>query len=76
MVDNSYVGDSLNVKWFREKRVDKYRIYYLIYDDLSVVFMVRTSEKKDQQRIINTIRLLFEFLMKELEELIDKEEIT
>lgn len=75
LIDNPYVGDPLNVKWFREKRIDKYRIYYIIYDDLSAVFMVGISEKKDQQRIINTIRLLFEFLRKELEDLVDKEDV-
>lgn len=28
LVDNPYLGSPLNVKWFREKRIDKYRIYY------------------------------------------------
>ena len=58
LVGNSYTGDSLNVKWFREKRIGKYRIYYLIYEDLNSVFMVAISEKKDQQKVINTIKLL------------------
>jgi len=31
LVENPYVGDALNVKWFREKRIGKCRIYYLIY---------------------------------------------
>jgi len=31
LIENPYVGDALNVKWFREKRIGKYRIYYLIY---------------------------------------------
>ena len=72
LVENPYVGDPLNVKWFREKRADKYRIYYLIYDDLKAVFMVAISEKKDQQKVINTIRLLFDYFKEELEKLIDK----
>ncbi len=74
--ENPYVGDPLNVKWFREKRIGKYRVYYLIYDDLNSVFMVGVSEKKDQQKVINTIRLLFEFFRVELEKLIRKEDFT
>ncbi len=73
LVENPFAGDPLGVKWFREKKIDKYRVYYLIYEDLKVVFMVAISGKKDQQRIINTIRLLFDFLRKEIENLIDKD---
>lgn len=69
LVANPYVGDPLGVKWFREKRIDKYRIYYIIYEDLMSVFMVALSEKKDQQKVINTIRFLFEFFRKEIEDL-------
>ena len=59
LVENPYVGDPISVKWFREKRYGKYRIYYLIYEDIQAVFMVGISEKKDQQKIINTIKFLF-----------------
>ena len=75
-MENLYVGNPLNVRWFREKRIEKYRIYYLIYEDLRSVFMVAISEKKDQQKVINTIRLLFDFFRDELEHLVDKENIT
>ena len=67
LVKNPYVGDPLNVKWFREKKIEKYSIYYIIYEDLESVFMVAISEKKDQQKVINTIRLLFDFLRDEIE---------
>ncbi len=76
LIENPYTRDHLSIKWFREKRIGKYRIYYLIYDDIKAVFMVAISEKKDQQRVINTIRLLFEFFRKEIESLIDKEDAT
>lgn len=29
LVENPYVGDPLGVPWFREKKKDKFRIYYL-----------------------------------------------
>jgi|WetSurMetagenome_2_1015567.scaffolds.fasta_scaffold457176_2 hypothetical protein len=35
--------------------------------------MVAISEKKDQPRVINTIRLLFELLRFEIENIVDKE---
>ncbi len=76
LVENPYVGDPLNVKWFREKRYNKYRIYFIIYDNLESVFMVAISEKKDQQKVINTIRLLFDYLKKEIENIIKKEDFT
>ncbi len=75
LIENPYSGDPISVKWFREKRYDKYRIYYLVYDDLDAVFMIAISEKKDQQRVINTIRLLLDFLRQELKHLIDKEKL-
>lgn len=33
--------------------------------------MVAISEKKDQQKVINTIRLLFDFFRNEIEKLIE-----
>ena len=75
LVINPYAGDPLNVKWFREKRIDNFRIYFIIYEDLKAVFMVAISGKKDQQRTINTIRLFFDLLREELERLIDKEKL-
>lgn len=75
LIENPYIGDSLNVKWFREKKIGKYRIYYLIYEEFDSVLMIAISGKKDQQRVINTIRLLFDLFKKEIENLIDKEDL-
>jgi hypothetical protein len=71
--ENPYVGDPLNVKWFREKKMDKYRVYFIIYEDIFSVFMVAISEKKDQQKVINTVRFLFDFFREEIEKLIREE---
>ena len=70
LVENPYYGTPLGVKWFREARYEKYRIYYLIYEELESVFMAAISEKKDQQKVINTIKLLLEFFREELEKII------
>lgn len=72
LVKNPYSGDSLGVLWFREKRYKKYRIYFLIYDNLESVFMVAISEKKDQQKVINTIKLLLNFFSEEIENLVKR----
>lgn len=66
---NPYVGDPLGFKWFREKKIDAYRIYYLIYDDLGAVFMIAISGKKDQQKVINTIKLFLDCFRNEIEKL-------
>lgn len=39
---------------------------------LESVFMVAISEKKDQQRVINTIKLLFDNFEEEIRKLIDE----
>jgi len=73
LTENPYIGDPLGVRWFREKKHKKYRVYFLVYDDLSSVFMVGISAKKNQQKEINTIRLLLTFFRAEIESLARKQ---
>src|SRR3972149_12261550 len=70
IVENPYTGDPLGVRWFREKKHKNYRVYFLVYDDLASVFMVGISDKKDQQKVINTIKFLMEFFREEIEKLV------
>ena len=56
LVENPYVGDPLGVPWFREKKKDKFRIYYLIYEEFVIVFVVALSTKKTQQETIDEIK--------------------
>lgn len=53
--DNPQTGDQIRFKFFREKRIDEKRVYYLIYDDLQIVLFVAVSGKKDQRETINYI---------------------
>ena len=55
LLQNPYVGDQIRVPWFREKKKDKFRMYYLIYEEYKSVYLVALSAKKDQQAVINTI---------------------
>ncbi|HLD79349.1 MAG TPA: hypothetical protein VJA18_02220 [Candidatus Nanoarchaeia archaeon] len=66
--DNPYVGKPLGVRWFREKKLDVFRMYYLIYEDLQAVYIITLSGKKDQQKVINTIRVFLEQYRIEIEE--------
>jgi len=67
LVLNPYVGKPLGFEWFREKKYGKYRLYYLIYEDLIAVYLVTTSEKKDQQKVINTIKLFLDEYREEID---------
>lgn len=62
-----YVGKPLHYPFLREKRMDKFRIYYLIYDKYSTVYIVNLSGKKDQQKVINTIKSLLSLYREEIE---------
>ena len=70
LIFNSAYGNPLGAKWFRESRFENHRIYYLIYEDLQAIYMVAISDKKEQQKTINTIRLFLEFFREEIEKLV------
>ena len=53
--ENPYVGDQLQYRNLREKRINEKRIYYLVYNDLKSVLMVAIGDKKNQQATINHI---------------------
>ena len=53
---NYNTGRPLGYPFFREKKMGKYRMYFLIYEDVDTVLLVTISDKKAQQDIINTIK--------------------
>ena len=53
--DNPYTGDPLRYDFFREKRINGKRVYYLVYEDLMAVLFVSVSGKKAQQYIIDEV---------------------
>ena len=63
---NPYVGKPLGYLFFREKKVKNYRIYYLIYEEHVVVFVITVSNKKDQQKAIDKIRNLIPFYREDI----------
>ncbi|HIJ10584.1 TPA: hypothetical protein HA278_00875 [Candidatus Woesearchaeota archaeon] len=50
------IGKPLGYKWFRELKNGGIRVYYLIYDEQVLVLFVGTSDKKNQQTVINIIK--------------------
>jgi mRNA-degrading endonuclease RelE of RelBE toxin-antitoxin system len=58
--ENPYVGDQLQYRHLREKRIKEMRVYYLVYDDLQAVLVVAISGKKNQQATINHRRNNFD----------------
>lgn len=56
--ENPYgIGKPLGYEWFRELKNDKFRVYYLIYDQQVLVLFVGVSDKNSQQKVIDIIKL-------------------
>ncbi len=68
--ENPYVGDQLQCRHLREKRIREKRVYYLVYSDLQAVLVVAISGKKNQQITINHIIDNFDEYKKYLEKLL------
>ncbi|MCH7850784.1 MAG: type II toxin-antitoxin system RelE/ParE family toxin [Nanoarchaeota archaeon] len=70
--ENPFVGDQLQYKHLREKRVREKRIYYLVYKDLKAVLVIAVGGKKSQQATINHIIRNFDEYKWYLEKLLEK----
>ena len=70
LVINPYAGDPLRFRWCREKKRGPYRIYYLIYEHLQTVLLVRISDKNNQRKVINIIFSALDLYKNEIENLL------
>ena len=50
------VGKPLGYPFFREKKMGKYRIFFLVYEESSTVLLITISDKKAQQETIDKIK--------------------
>lgn len=66
--ENPFSGKPLHSDFFREKKHGKFRIYYLVYKEHLIVYMITISEKKDQQVAINTVMHFLDAYEREVEE--------
>ena len=72
LTENPFVGDQLQIKSLREKRLREKRLYYLVFEDLKAVLIVAISDKKTQQKTIDSILLRINEYRKYLLELLRK----
>ncbi len=70
LTENPFVGDQLQIRFLREKRLRGKRLYYLVFEDLQAVLIVAISDKKTQQKTINSILLRINEYRKYLLELL------
>ena len=56
LTENAYLGKPLGYVFFREKKLNGKRIYYLVYEEFVIVLMVAVSDKKTQQATIDAIK--------------------
>jgi len=64
--NNPHSGKPLGYRFFREKKVMNYRIYYLVYEEYVIVFVITISTKKSQQETINKIKALIPYYRQEI----------
>ena len=50
------VGKPLKSQFFREKKIQNRRIYFLVYEEILVVLVIAQSDKKHQQETIEEIK--------------------
>tara|TARA_Y100000034_G_C6899159_1_gene415270 strand:- start:891 stop:1187 length:297 start_codon:yes stop_codon:yes gene_type:complete len=55
--ENLRVGRPLRFDWFREKKLDNKRLYYLTNEKSKKAILIAFGTKKDQQKIIDHIIL-------------------
>lgn len=73
--ENPFSGKPLRYDFFREKKLGKFRVYYLIYEEYLILYMITISEKKDQQVAINTVMQFLDIYKKDVEEWIKQHRI-
>ncbi len=55
--NNSDIGKPLGYDFLREKKIGSKRVYSLVYEDICLILLVATSNKKTQQGTIDNIKL-------------------
>ena len=52
----SKIGQSMGFPFFKEKRIDGRRVYFLTYEDMDTVLLITISDKKAQQDTIDRVK--------------------
>ena len=72
LIESPYTGKPLGYPFFREKKINGLRLYFLIYEDYKIVYIITLSNKKEQQATINTIKMFLEKYKQHVEEFISR----
>jgi len=70
--ERPYLGDPLGTPFFREKKIDGKRIYFVINDTHKGIFMIRISTKKDQQTAIKEIKKQLRYYQEYIKQLCER----
>jgi len=65
--EGAVIGKPLSYPFFREKKICGKRVYFLVYEDFKIVFLVNASDKGHQQKTIDEIKALLPHFKKEAE---------
>ncbi len=57
LAENLKVGKPLRYDWFREKKFDNKRLFYLINENTKKAILIAFGSKRDQQKIIDHVIL-------------------
>lgn len=57
LAQSFHVGKPLRFEWFREKRFENKRLFFIINEKTNKAVLLAFGTKKDQQKIINHILL-------------------
>ena len=67
--EKPHSGKPLGYDFFREKKFDGKRLIFLIYEEHKAVFLVTITDKKTQQKEIDTIKLYLDVYKDEVDKL-------
>jgi len=67
---NPYLGKPLGYEFFREKKFNGKRLYFLVYESYKAIFLITISDKKAQQEIIDVIKANLDVYKEQLERIL------
>lgn len=67
-----YDGKPLGYNFFREKKFNGKRLYFLVYESHKAIFLITISDKKAQQNVIDLIKANLDVFKEQLEKILNK----
>ena len=68
---NHLQGKSLGYEFFREKKFNGKRLYFLVYSLHKVVFLITIGDKKSQQQVIEIIKSNLDIYKEQIERILN-----